>query len=640
MRTISLGIIILLSALRAFCQQPSSSFLFVDVREEDWGIRDWSLIRLGQLSVLHERAGDQLHAQVLSNVEAPEMPKSPHSATPSCDGNCFLVSSFEGGSRNQLGGYYSAFSLAPSASRLTLAKWDGGHRALTMEFSRAAAGFCGMWVHLFDFRQSPADRIYLDIGNYAFLTFWIRGQRGNERILLKVSDADWERKDDALPVGELSTFLPSRKIESTWQRVIVPLSALPRNLNSRRLASLVFEAVGSDTGRIAIKDLAFCLKSEPLPALTLSSDSKRGDRKLEKAMWVWNTAEILPVAAKQTALADFCLRQGIGHLYLQLPKKEKMDPRSETLPLDDQWRRLLSFLADKGIRCYALDGYKEFALPEWHERVLDTVDKVIAYNRAAAPGEQFAGMHYDIEPYLLSGFHGPKRQQILTAYLELLEKISARSKSAGMSFGVDIPFWYDTPDAFTGKDFVVEFHGKPKPASEHIIDLVDSVGVMDYRTSVFGADGIAAQAEGELAYAARSGKTVFIGLETVELPDEELIQFKGKPVQGIPDHVSAQQIIVLERASRGARVWLIPATRWDDFFRSARERTDAAKFQWWLAAQSIAVPSSKLTFAYLGADKLQQAVNEAEEELLRWNSFTGFAFHDYIGLQSLLESSK
>lgn len=636
---LSAVVIFAFSSLLGFGQQASGDFLSVDVSEEEWGIRDWSSIKLGQLSVVHESAGDKLLAQVISDSAAPAVPKSLRSSTPSCDGNCFVVSTFEEGSRNRLDGYYSAFSLAPSTARLALSRWEDGNRTLTLDFNRAGAGYCGMWIHLFDFRLQVADRTYMNIGNYSYVAFWIRGKLGNERILLKISDAQWEQKEDSLPIGELGSFLPRGRIESTWQQAVVPLTALPRDLNIRQLASLVFEPISGE-GSIAIKDLAFCVRPKPLPALSFSADSKKMDPNICKALWVWNTDAILPSATEQAALVDFCSRQAVTHVYLQLPKEEKAGPGGKVLPLDDRWKSFLALLSHRGIRAYALDGFRDYALPEWHERVLETVRKIVEYNRKASLEERFAGIHYDIEPYLIPGFQGPRRWQILSAYLELLEKMSVQTRSAGMHLGADIPFWYDATDSWTGLNFVIQFHGKLKPISEHIIDLLDSVTIMDYRTFAFGADGIAAQAEGELAYAAKTGKKVFVGLETTKLPDEHLIYFEGKPVQGLPEHAPSEQAAILEPTTGGVRIWLVTSRQWDDFYSAACEGgAQPGAFLLWPIARNVAVPSNKLTFAGLGATILQQTLKEVRDELTRWTSFAGFAIHDYMGFRSLLESA-
>lgn len=629
-----------LAAVFAFSQRIPPAPLSCEIRSEDWQFPDWQSVRIGQLSVIHARGGDRLQVYSLSAATLPPMPDRVRSVTQACDGNCFLVSSFDEGVQNRLGGYFSSFVAPPSSARVALAGWDDGRRALTLDYARAGGGYCGMWVHLFDFKQPVADRVYLDAGSFAALSFWIRGREGSERIRLKAADAILEKKEDALPVGEVSSYLPSGKIAVTWQQAVVPLSALPRTLNRRQLASFVFESISGE-GRTGVKDLAFCTRSEPLPSLSPAIPSTAVTRASGKALWVWNTAEILPSVADQGALEDFCLREGISDLYLQLPKEKGQSAYAGEITLrPDQWRRFLAALSSKGIRAHALDGFKDYALPEWHARVLATVDNVIRYNRSVEADERFAGIHYDIEPYLLPGFNGPRRELILTGYLELLEKMASRIKSSGLTFGVDIPFWYDLPDELTGSSFRIEFRGSLKLPGEHVMDLVDYVDIMDYRTFAYGADGIIALAEGELQYAAKAGKKVFVGVETNELPDEDLIEFTGEARQGVPEKAPPAGAVVLESSPGGAKFWLVSVSQWENFRRGVDERRAVTSgILWWPVRRAVAVPAVKLTFASLGMQRLQEALLEAQWELSRHPAFAGYAIHDLIGLRKLHAAS-
>jgi hypothetical protein len=211
-------------------------------------------------------------------------------------------------------------------------------------------------------------------------------------------------------------------------------------------------------------------------------------------------------------------------------------------------------------------------------------------------------VHYDIEPYLLAGFQGRARQRLLTGYLELLEGMASRIRISCMTFGADIPFWYDTPDELTGQTYPIEFLGRRKPASEHVIDLVDIVVVMDYRTSAYGANGILALSEGELDYAAKAGKKLFVGLETTDLPDEDVIDFGGKPGLGLPGQAPAERRIFIAPDPAGARIWLVSPSQWGEFLEDIRARGTARdSLVWWPVRRISPVPASRLTFSSLGA---------------------------------------
>ncbi len=139
--------------------------------------------------------------------------------------------------------------------------------------------------------------------------------------------------------------------------------------------------------------------------------------------------------------------------------------------------------------------------------VLNLVDTIIRFNRSAPADQRFDGIHIDNEPYLLAGWDLPVvRAQILDEYLELNARAQrAVTAEGGLEYGVDIPFW-SMGDA--------TFQGVRKPASFHILDLVDNVGIMDFRNVAVGNDGIIAHARALLTFGNSTKAKVFVGVET------------------------------------------------------------------------------------------------------------------------------
>jgi len=620
-------------------QEKSPIPLSTHVSTTDWEIRDWTAIRSGQLSVVHARNGDELHLYALGTSLPAERPTTAVGQRPEFSGNCFQVSAFDFGNTNRLGGYFNVFRKEPSNARASLQAGPDGRRGLTLDFAKTPAGFCGVWTHLFDFKQSVEQRRYFDADTFSLMSFWIRGETGTERILLKASDARWERLGDAQPVGEVASFLPQGTISSTWQRAVVPLSQFPRQVNRRELAGLIFESANNGTGQIQIKDLAFCTTPSPLPELSPPVTTRTDSKPPRKALWVWNTAEILASKEFQNDLLRFLQGQGFTRIFLQLPEGKTQGDAPGEIRLDpDRLRPFLATLSRAGVAVSALDGFKNYALPEWHGGVLRTIDNVIRYNRESEPSERFSGIHYDVEPYLIKGFAGPRRQAFLQGYLELLEKVVQKTKPAQTHFGVDIPFWYDAVDELTGKPIPIAFRGVSKPASEHVIDLVDEVAIMDYRTAAYGADGVIAMAQDELAYASEQGKTVFVGLETTELPDEELIDFGGVPSSDLNRKIPNTRFVLLVPGSNAASVHLVSPSNWLALRGELESRSiDLASLLWWPVRNTTLVPGHRLTFSSLGADQMRQTMTEAHSELARFSSFAGFAVHDYLGYRRLLK---
>ncbi len=188
----------------------------------------------------------------------------------------------------------------------------------------------------------------------------------------------------------------------------------------------------------------------------------------------------------------------------------------------------------------------------------------------------------------------------------------------------------------------VEFGGVEKPVSQHLIDLVDGVTLMDYRTVAFGADGTIRHAEGELEYAAARGKRVLIGLETAPLPDEELFDFVGAPQAGLPPREAMSARIVLAvPAGDSTAFFVLPAS--DD---GLAQETVAAWVRgwglnddqviWWPVRQRVHVPGDKLSFHRLGAGALERVMAETSQELSAYPSFAGFALHHAWSYAELL----
>ena len=636
--------VIALGAGLAVSDQGPAGALSRTIRSEEWAVSDWGTIRAGQLSVVHGRNADELRVNALTTVARAAAPGQDRGTVPACNGNCFLVSAFDYGSSNRLGGFFGTFSRGPSTARVTLDDWDDGRRALTIDFATAASGTCGAWIQLFDFTRPPAERVFVDVTPLQVVTFWVRGRTGGERVALKAADAAWERREDALPLGDVGSFLPAGRITTGWQQAVVPLSALPARIDRRTLAVLSFEAVSAGEGRIAIKDLGFCLRPQPAIPLSPPAAPPPTAPRGERALWIWNTADIIGSPTEQRALAEFARRGRVTQLFLQLPDaSSQRGPAGEILLDAARWKSFIALLSGRGLGAHALLGSPVDALPAQHARVLATVRNVLAYNAAAAPDERFAGMHYDIEPYLLPGFRGARRQQLLAGYLDLVAETAARLRSADIEFGVDIPFWYDLPDDLTGELTLVEYRGARKFASEHVLDLVDSVAVMTYRTSAYGADSIVVLAEGELRYAAAKGKRVLIGLETTELPDEDLIEFDGEPGRGLPARAPADRTVVIEPGPGTGSVWIAPRDGWDGLrakLASGPPGLPTAPSLWWPVRRVVPVPAAKLTFFRLGAARLEDAITQVLLELGRRPTRSGLAIHDYLGYRALISPDR
>jgi hypothetical protein len=581
-----------------------------------WGLEEPSEIGYLSAGVVHKNGGDELIVyDIRKKKPVVQEPSHPQSRVPPFQGDVFLVDDFEQGSANLLGGYFSRLFKAPAESHLTLHKSPDGRRSLCFAYSRTSAGFAGFWIQLYGFKSPPVQRIFLDASRFAYLTFDIRGEEGDERLTLQVADYTWEKKEDSIEVGDVGRFLPAGKILESWQRAQVPIHEFPESLDKKTLASLVFLA-RPGSGKVYIDNLSFTTK----PDAQFSQRRESGILmpSAHRGMWVWKTKDLLGDEDRQAQLVRFAGDNGITEIFLQLPYEvQEKDGEREIIWDRSSVASLLSSLHREGIKVHALDGDPRFALREWHDHLIATARSIVRFNQSMPQKKRFDGLRYDNEPYLLPNFAGIQKESVMEQYLDSLRILKEIAGSADLEFGVDIPFWFDEKNEFF--EPITVFGGSS--LSERVLDIVDNIGIMDYRTEAYGPDGIIVHALGELRCASEHGKKIFIGLETAEVPDETLLEFGRSPG---PSRISMEK-------REGTKIFL----RW--FGESSLPETggDAFLFQ----QKETFVPSEKLSFYKKNIEELKEVMEAAESEFQKYSGFYGFALHYYESYR-LLEQKK
>lgn len=494
--------------------------------------------------------------------------ESVHAAPPA-----LLIDDFDDEIQNHLGGYRNTFDRAPSTAKAerTDAVRLGDHgRSARLAAHRAPEGFCGYWIHFFDMRA--VEKRFLDARPFGVLSFWVRGAKGGEELLVKLADKRWIEKEDSVAVGRVRDFLPGG-ITQEWREVRIPLNQHSQ-LDWSLLGGVTFEFDKPGDWEVFIDDVSLQVGERkpgdpaPMPPEALppkapvpaapTADAPvsvgphpsvpplpRPDAPSRK-LWVWNTHQILRSEEAGLELLDFCRDQRIAEVWMQAlyALETEREPAHAELGRPGVVRHIeLRQVADlrkflrtahaRGVKVHALDGFPEFAQREFHKVPMGLVDTIIRFNAEGSADERFDGIHFDNEPYLLLGWHDPVlREEILRDFLELNAECQRRIREQStMVFGIDIPFWWQERDESTGNVVAeVEFRGKRQAASYHCLEWLDNVGVMNYRDTADGADGMISHGRELLAHADEvQHAVVSMGVETFRYEPTPVWFFFGLP---------------------------------------------------------------------------------------------------------------
>lgn len=101
----------------------AETFPSKEISLADWGLKTPSEIGYVSIGVLHKKEGDELIIyDIRKQRPVVKEPKRPLRRTPSFKGDVFLVSHFNQGNVNRLGGYFNGFAKIPSKSSVQLRK--------------------------------------------------------------------------------------------------------------------------------------------------------------------------------------------------------------------------------------------------------------------------------------------------------------------------------------------------------------------------------------------------------------------------------------------------------------------------------------------------------------------------------------
>ncbi|MBI3614983.1 MAG: hypothetical protein HY211_00525 [Candidatus Omnitrophica bacterium] len=174
-----------------------------------------------------------------------------------------VVDDFEGGEvKNQLGNRANVFIKAPSKAMVSRREdlIEGKKtNVLMLRYEKKnsggpydSGGWCGYYTLLKspgalraptpdNPNPEPVEEQYLDASGYKAITFWIRGEKGDENFVVGLSDRHWDRVGDSVKSQEIGKYLQAGKLTTQWQRATIPLDEYFVDLTQVASISIVFE---------------------------------------------------------------------------------------------------------------------------------------------------------------------------------------------------------------------------------------------------------------------------------------------------------------------------------------------------------------------------------------------------------------
>jgi hypothetical protein len=231
-----------------------------------------------------------------------------------------------------------------------------------------------------------------------------------------------------------------------------------------------------------------------------------------RAIWTWeeDSYAMLQEPARAGRAIAFLRAKSVDTVFLYA---DALQGRNLIESDPALYLRLLRRMHAAGLKVYALlgSGYlhtERYVLPEQHKDAVAMLQRVLDYNRTAAPEERFDGVNVDIEPHILDAWPA-RKMELLKGFLDMSDALmrSVHASGQALPVGPAIPFWLD--------GITLEWKGAHKPVSQHTQDIYDYVALMDYRDRAAGGDGIVSHAMDELRYGGAIGKKVLIGVETL-----------------------------------------------------------------------------------------------------------------------------
>lgn len=262
----------------------------------------------------------------------------------------------------------------------------------------------------------------------------------------------------------------------------------------------------------------------PIPTPTQSQTTNtNGTRPVASGkfygVWVWDDVYKMS-DANITAIVNKAAQGNFDTVYLTIDKYLELsaitNTASRTAALAsyaDSLAKFISLANGKGMQVYAEAGWKDWAESGKRGKAISILQYVQSFN--ASRSVKFAGVQYDIEPYLLSTYERNKAT-VLTNYINHVAEIVSANASGKTPLEFVIPHFYDCAQKWTPN---ITYAGKSDCTFNHLLSLLDkspnsTISVMAYRNFSDGDNGVVKLVQEELKQAQGRPTKIVVAQET------------------------------------------------------------------------------------------------------------------------------
>ncbi|MBY0310058.1 DUF11 domain-containing protein [Patescibacteria group bacterium] len=238
----------------------------------------------------------------------------------------------------------------------------------------------------------------------------------------------------------------------------------------------------------------------------------------EYGLWLWHSAVTLSGTKMDTVIAD-AKRAGFNVIYITVDDWMAYDSAEYYAALATFVRKAEA----QGIAVDALAGAANWAEPAHREKGYGVIDFVLAYK---AQGLPLRGFQFDVEPYLLSTYESNKAP-VLTNFVEFIDVSTAKLESSPLRFGVVIPHFYDSEQAWTP---AITYGNQTAHTFTHLLRILNrktnsTIIVMSYRNFFEGNNGVRQLSSPEITEARGSATKVIVAQEVGNVEPDYVTYF-------------------------------------------------------------------------------------------------------------------